>query len=110
MIVSLIEDHEFRALRIEALPEEVRNRGMDRRHLPIPDRMPPAEAFRAAWPLGARDLVTRLSRGERVFLHCMGGLGRTGTIACLLIESGLSVEAAIAAVRAARRGTIETAA
>jgi len=111
IVVSLIEDHEFGALRVEALPKEVRDRGLDWRHLPIPDRMPPSEVFRAAWPLDGDELVTRLSRGDRVFLHCMGGLGRTGTIAaCLLIESGFGAEAAIAAVRAARRGTIETAA
>jgi len=34
---------------------------------------------------------------------CMGGLGRSGTIAaCFLVAAGMSADAAIAAVRAAR--------
>lgn len=42
-------------------------------------------------------------------IHCLGGLGRTGTIAGrLLVEFGASPNEAIHAVRAARIGTIET--
>ena len=41
--------------------------------------------------------------------HCRGGLGRAGMISArLLVESGVEPEVAIAKVRAARPGAIET--
>ncbi|MBK7462828.1 MAG: dual specificity protein phosphatase family protein [Betaproteobacteria bacterium] len=52
-----------------------------------------------------------MATGKNVFIHCKGGLGRTGTIsACLLIESGMKHLEAIDCVRKARQNTIETAA
>lgn len=43
-------------------------------------------------------------------VHCRGGLGRTGTVAaCVLVALGdHTAEEAICAVRAARRGTVQT--
>ena len=42
-------------------------------------------------------------------MHCMGGLGRTGTIAArLLVEFGVDPEKAIREIRMARQGSIET--
>jgi protein-tyrosine phosphatase len=50
-----------------------------------------------------------LGRGERLFLHCYAGLGRTGTVASLILMNyGMSARDAIRAVRAARPGSIET--
>ena len=47
--------------------------------------------------------------GEDVYVHCKGGLGRAGTIAArLLVELGVSPKQAIADVRAARPGAIQT--
>ena len=110
VVVSLIEAHEFGLLDVAALPEEVERRGMRWLHLPIADRHPPGQLFHRLWPTAGPELVNDLRAGRRVFLHCMGGLGRTGTVAaCLLIESGMGAEAAIAAVRLSRCGTIETA-
>lgn len=46
-----------------------------------------------------------------VGVHCMAGLGRTGTmIACFLVSRGLGPEEAIARVREARPGSVQTAA
>jgi ADP-ribosyl-[dinitrogen reductase] hydrolase len=53
-------------------------------------------------------LHARLAAGERVVVHCKGGLGRTGTItARLLVESGVAADSAISLVRTARPGAIE---
>ncbi|AKU11285.1 putative dual specificity protein phosphatase [Azoarcus sp. CIB] len=110
VVVSLIEAHEFGLLDVAALPEEVERRGMRWLHLPIADRHPPGDLFHSLWLSAGAELVNDLQAGRRVYLHCMGGLGRTGTVAaCLLIESGMGAEAAIAAVRQSRNGTIETA-
>ncbi len=41
-------------------------------------------------------------------MHCLAGLGRTGTIAaCCLVASGRSPADAIRAVRAARPGSVQ---
>ena len=47
--------------------------------------------------------------GAEVVIHCLGGLGRTGTIAArILVEFGIEADDAIKAVREARPGAIET--
>lgn len=109
-VLTLLEDHEFVRVRIEALPERIRAAGMAWIHIRIPDRCAPAEAFRQAWPEHGPDLHRRLDRGERILVHCMGGIGRTGTVvAQLLIERGRAIDDAIREVRRVRQGAIETA-
>lgn len=47
-----------------------------------------------------------LAAGETVYVHCWGGIGRTGTvIACWLVRHGSTAEAAIAFIRERRRTT-----
>jgi protein tyrosine/serine phosphatase len=42
-------------------------------------------------------LDTALSAGRKVYLHCWGGVGRTGTtVGCYLVRKGLSGEEALA--------------
>jgi protein-tyrosine phosphatase len=85
-------------------------RSMVWRGLPIVDRQVPDAAFEAAWPPVAAEVQHRLDRGENVVVHCLGGLGRSGMIAArVLVERGLAPKVAMAAVRAARPGAIETA-
>jgi protein-tyrosine phosphatase len=80
-------------------------------HLPIRDVDVPASPFLSGWPAILAELISRLDAGERVIVHCRGGLGRAGLVAAiLLIETGLEAEVAIRMVRAARPGAIETAA
>jgi predicted ATP-grasp superfamily ATP-dependent carboligase len=49
------------------------------------------------------------TRGRAVLVHCLGGLGRVGTVlACYLMrEQGLSAEVAISEIRKRRIGSIE---
>jgi hypothetical protein len=50
-----------------------------------------------------------VNAGERVAIHCGGGLGRSGTVAaCYLVELGHEWRAAVRRVRAVRPGAIET--
>lgn len=69
-------------------------------HEPIRDQDVPSMA--QAMALVEQILVAQRS-GQHVMVHCMGGLGRSGTIvACALTRGGLSAAEAIAAVRVAR--------
>ncbi|MBN9416304.1 MAG: dual specificity protein phosphatase family protein [Candidatus Eremiobacteraeota bacterium] len=41
-------------------------------------------------------LKLRLDQGHKVYVHCWGGIGRTGTVvACHLIEQGMSADQAL---------------
>lgn len=110
IVVTLLEDFEFREVTVERLGVAVVSLGMEWLHLPIPDKHAPGEAFARAWISAGPQIQTCLERGGKVLIHCMGGIGRTGTVAAqLLIERGLSADMAIAAIRTARQGAIETA-
>jgi protein-tyrosine phosphatase len=71
--------------------------------------MAPDTRFETAWV----ELWPRLDRqfreGGRVFIHCYAGLGRTGTVASLiLMQYGFSARDAIQQVRTARPGSIQS--
>lgn len=109
-VVTLIEDHEFVLLGVEALPQAVRAAGVAWHHLPIEDVSVPDHRFEREWPVVWPQLRGRLEAGERVLVHCRGGLGRAGTVtALMLIECGESPERAIQRIRSVRPGAIETA-
>lgn len=108
-VVTLIEEHEMRAIKVTDLGAEVAARDMSWVHLPIVDVSTPDNAFDAAWQTIGEELRVLLRCGANVLLHCRGGLGRAGTIAArLLVELGWEADAAIAAVRKVRPGAIET--
>ena len=47
-----------------------------------------------------------LTGGETVYVHCFGGIGRTGTvIGCYLVEQGMGAREALAEIARLRQGT-----
>ena len=110
-VLTLIEEHEIRALGVENLGEQVAARHMEWLHMPIRDVSVPGADFEAAWREHAPGIRARLRHGFNVVIHCKGGLGRAGMIgARLLVELGSAPDEAIAAVRMVRPGAIETSA
>jgi protein-tyrosine phosphatase len=109
-VVTLIEDHEFEMLGVERLPKAVRDAGMEWHHLPIRDAQVPDTRFEAGWASAGARLGDRLRNGERVLVHCRGGLGRTGMVAArLLVEfAGATGQQALDIVREARPDSVET--
>jgi ADP-ribosyl-[dinitrogen reductase] hydrolase len=102
-VITLLEPEEIDALQVPMLGESVRTRGMRWAHLPLPNDSVPD----AAWITNFRSVQPALShhiaRGEGVFIHCMGGIGRTSVAAALLlVHTGWDAERSIAAVRRAR--------
>lgn len=109
-VVTLIEDREMREWEIESLPDEVRLRHMEWHHLPIVDVSVPDEKFDAEWSSHSYELRGLLQRGNRILVHCRGGIGRAGMIAArLLVEFGCGPAEALATVRGARHpNAVET--
>lgn len=109
VVVTLVEADEIERLQVAGLGEAVRDRHREWLHLPIRDRGVPDSAFEAAWIEAGESLRARLRAGFNVLIHCMGGLGRAGTIASrLLVELGWTPGDAIRAVRKVRPGALET--
>lgn len=108
-VVSLIEEQEMVDLGVAELGTAVSERHMAWYGLPIRDVSVPDGAFEAAWDKAGRELRWLLANGFRVLVHCKGGLGRAGMVAArLLAELGMAPDEAVAAVRRARPGAIET--
>jgi len=108
-VLTLIEDHEFQLLDVPSLGDDVLAMGMSWYHLPIRDVDVPDHRFEAQWQTVGPLIHRRIDGGERVLIHCRGGIGRTGLVAGLILaERGCPPRDAIHRVRAVRRGAIET--
>jgi ADP-ribosyl-[dinitrogen reductase] hydrolase len=110
-LVSLVPKPEAveLGLDLEALATACTERGIRWAHAALVDFGVPDAAFEGVWERLGRELRDLLGEARGVALHCRAGLGRSGTIAArLLIELGLDPAEAVARVRAARPGAIET--
>jgi predicted protein tyrosine phosphatase len=71
--------------------------------LAIPDMGTPSQGHMKAI-LDTIDAAVAAGRG--VYVHCFGGIGRTGTVVgCYLVRHGAEAEAALAEIAARRAGT-----
>jgi ADP-ribosylglycohydrolase/protein-tyrosine phosphatase len=101
VLVCLLEDHELVSRRMETLPERAVEKGIVFRRFPVPDLGVPT--------LGQAREIVRMARTLTIVVHCMGGVGRAGTVAaCVLVDKGMTADDAIADVRRKRPGAIQT--
>jgi len=108
-LVTLAESGEFARYGVPDFADAAAQRSFIWHHWPIPDMEPPGAAFARCWDRAGPALLARLARGDCVVIHCVGGLGRTGTLSArILVECGAEPAAAIATIRALRPGAIET--
>jgi ADP-ribosyl-[dinitrogen reductase] hydrolase len=110
-LVTLMQGDELAAYSVPPaeMSREVLARGIAWYHLPIVDMCAPDDAFEDRWSVAGIELRALLDDGRNIAVHCLGGLGRTGTVAArLLIEYGERPDLAIARVRDARPGAIQT--
>ena len=111
-LITLLEPHEFEELSVPQLQQQAIAFGLRWHGLPITDGAPPDARFLDRWASLGPEFSESLKAGKRIVVHCKGGLGRAGTVACLLLlDTGVAADAddAMAIVRAVRRGAIETA-
>lgn len=111
-IISLLEKSELEYLQVPNLGEEAQKLGMQWHLWEVIDGSALRERKQAStdpWRKDCALFIREIEDGNKIFIHCRGGLGRTGTLAArLLIEMGLSPRKAIRETREARPGAIET--
>jgi protein-tyrosine phosphatase/nicotinamidase-related amidase len=99
-VVCLLAKDEFARYGVDDLLEHYHRAGLEVHHVPTVDGWVPSDdELRTAvsW------VESHRKSGKRVLIHCVGGLGRAGTVAaCWLRSHGFEAAAAIAAVRQAR--------
>jgi protein-tyrosine phosphatase len=123
VVVSMTTAEEMQLLGAGRLADLLAGCGIEWRHFPVADYGVPsgehaawrtlASALHGALDHGALDHGAldhgALDRHDGVLLHCAGGKGRSGMVAMrLLVERGMEPAAALATVRAARPGAVET--
>lgn len=110
-VLSLMEEPELASVGapIMVLAEELKGHGVTWHHLPICDMGVPDERFETVWVELWPGLDLLFRNKGRAFIHCYAGLGRTGTVAALiLMQYGESAHDAVQMVRAAWPGSIQS--
>lgn len=108
-LVTLMERQELGWLGLDNLDRLCADAGLRWLHAPIADFSAPDMAFELQWARHGPRIHQHLSDGGRIALHCLAGLGRTGTVAArILVEFGYPPAAAVEAVRTARPGSIQS--
>ena len=88
-VVTLMESRELEMLGLEILPEACRERFGAWLHLPIRDCDIPGPGWMEGWQMARLVIAALLSEGDNVAVHCLAGVGRTGTVASmLLVDAG----------------------
>ncbi len=99
-LLCLLTDSELNWAGVPDLGPRAQTAGLAYHRLPIPDQDTPEVADAIELVQWCREAT---ERGKAVVVTCMGGLGRSGTVAaCCLVAAGMPPDAAIAAVRTAR--------
>lgn len=102
-VVSILEKQELKDLQVTVLGSESNKRGMHWVNLDLPNDAVPTRAFMEQWKREKSSVHQILDKGGDVFVHCMGGIGRTSTLAAMIMmERGSTAEQAIGAISDAR--------
>ena len=109
-VLSLVEDSEFEKLCDKKnFVRSLYAKNLKWIHMPIEDLKAPDRQFSEKWETTKVLLKNDLMDGKNIVIHCMGGKGRSGTVAAIILtEFGEDNKKAIEIVRDRRKGAIET--
>lgn len=107
LVVTLVEPQEYLVYAGKDLPAFYRSAGLTSLPIPVPDFGVPKD--RQAWEEGLARVSREAAEGKNIAVHCLAGIGRTGTfLACLAKkELNLDGEEAIQWVRDTLPGAME---
>lgn len=100
-VLSLITEQEYIQYGVSDLKSELPKQGIEQKQVSILDQRVPSHSQMleiVSW------IDSLLTQNKKVLIHCVGGLGRSGTVACayLIWKFGMDAETAIQKVRESR--------
>jgi protein-tyrosine phosphatase len=100
-VVCLLTENEFEEYGVEGLLAAYRAANLEVVHVPMRDQ---GVCSRSEMQTLVESLQQDMALGKRVLVHCVGGLGRSGTVAACYLRNrhGYSAEEALALVRQVR--------
>ena len=90
LVVVLVEQQEYLVFAGKDLPEFYRSQGLEVLHIPVPDLGIPADL--ESWEHGLETATAAAREGKNVAIHCLAGIGRTGTFLACLARDILKME------------------
>lgn len=108
VVVTLMEWQELQFYRVPHIGMEAKKRGLRWVNYPIVDRNVPSDEWAPAWKDISTILRKEIDSFGGILVHCLGGLGRTGTVTSMLLQdTGIPAETSVDQIRSARPGAIE---
>ena len=89
-VVVLVEPQEYLVYAGRDLPALYRSQGLNALHIPVPDFGIPDD--RQAWDEGLDLVLQQAEAGKNIAVHCLAGIGRTGTFLACLAKKTLDLE------------------
>jgi len=107
LVIVLTEKQEYLVYARKDLPDFYRTNGLDVLHIPVPDFGIPEDLDR--WQEGLSAAAQAAKTGKNIAVHCLAGIGRTGTfLACLAKQNlGFDGKKSISWVRDSVPGAME---
>ena len=105
-IICLVEDSELEELRIPNYVNIAKEFGITVVRYPFPDHHPPPNNSETKYLVN--ELCSKLMSGEKLLVHCKGGVGRAPTITvCILIHLGVNLDSSLKIVKERRKNCLK---